>query len=82
MKNHISYVAILFSLLLSNSSFAYIGPGAGITTIGAALAFVVVLILLFVGFLWYPIKKIMNKGKEDSANNKAGEKDSDEARGL
>ena len=82
MKNPVSYFVLLFSLLLSNTSFAYIGPGAGITTIGAAIAFVVVLILLFVGFLWYPIKKIMNRGKEENAQSKASEKDSDEARGL
>ncbi len=82
MKSPISYVVLLLSLLLSNLSYAYIGPGAGITTIGAAVAFVVVLILLFVGFLWYPIKKIMNKGKDDSAKAQADEKDSDEARGL
>ena len=82
MKSPITYFFLMFSLLLSNTSFAYIGPGAGITTIGAAVAFVVVLILLFLGFLWYPIKKIMNKGGSDSAKAKADEKDSDEARGL
>lgn len=82
MRSPFTYLVLFFSLLITNTAFAYIGPGAGITTIGAAIALVVVLILLFVGFLWYPIKKIMGKGKEDTSQVKKDEKDSDQARGL
>jgi hypothetical protein len=37
---------------------AYIGPGAGISAIGTALALVAALGLAIVGFVWYPIKRL------------------------
>jgi peptidoglycan/LPS O-acetylase OafA/YrhL len=79
------YLFALVSLLFSQTAFAYIGPGAGISAIGSAIAFVVVLILLFVGFFWYPIKKFLNRNKaEDASAEKTAEdaKDSDQSRGL
>jgi len=42
---------------------AYVGPGAGLSAIGSILAFLVAILLLVVGFLWYPIKRLI-KGKE------------------
>ena len=38
---------------------AYVGPGAGLTAIGVALAFVGSLALGIVGFIWYPMKRIV-----------------------
>jgi hypothetical protein len=38
---------------------AYIGPGAGITVIGTAVAFVGAVILAVVGFVWYPLKRLL-----------------------
>lgn len=38
---------------------AYIGPGAGLSAIGAALAFVGAILLAVVGFIWYPIKRLL-----------------------
>ena len=42
---------------------AYIGPGAGISAIGTFLAVVGSVVLLIVGFLWYPVKRLI-KGKK------------------
>jgi hypothetical protein len=51
-------VALLYLGFPSEAS-AYVGPGAGLTVIGAALAFVASIVLAFVGFIWYPIKRLL-----------------------
>ena len=38
---------------------AYVGPGAGITAIGAAVAVVAGVVLGLIGFIWYPLKRLM-----------------------
>jgi hypothetical protein len=38
---------------------AYIGPGAGISAIGSALALLAALGLAVVGFVWYPVKRLL-----------------------
>ncbi len=53
-----------FILLLSNllqPAHAYIGPGGGLTAIGAIIAVIAVVVVLFFGFLWYPIKRLRKK---------------------
>ena len=42
---------------------AYIGPGAGLSAIGAFIALVAGSILAIFGFLWYPIKRLLRKKK-------------------
>lgn len=41
------------------AAFAYIGPGAGISAIGTALALLAALALAVVGFVWYPVKRLL-----------------------
>ena len=51
---------------------AYVGPGVGLSAIGSVLAFVGAVFLLIVGFLWYPIKRLLKrrqKPETDTANN-------------
>lgn len=38
------------------SLFAYVGPGAGFTVLGTGFVTLTVLLLLVVGFVWYPIE--------------------------
>lgn len=60
--------AVLLATLLANSSaHAYIGPGAGLSVIGSALALIGALVLMIVGFFWYPIKRIMKRRKPAAA---------------
>ena len=54
-------------------AFAYTGPGAGITAIGSLLALVAALALCIVGFVWYPVKRLLKRAKKPSAD-KAGDK--------
>lgn len=46
------------------NALAYIGPGAGITAIGTVVAFIAAILLAIVGFIWYPIKRLLAKRKK------------------
>jgi hypothetical protein len=48
---------------------AYIGPGAGLGAIGTAIALLVALILLIVGFVWYPVKRLLRRRKTENVPN-------------
>jgi hypothetical protein len=60
-------VAGVFSIG-STPAFAYVGPGAGLSAIGAFLALIMGLILAFVGFIWYPVKRLLRKGNAPGAS--------------
>ena len=65
----------LFSLLLSamslilfsSASYSYIGPGAGLSAFGALLALVATVAVAILGFIWYPLKRMIRKRKEVTA---------------
>ena len=40
---------------------AYVGPGAGLGAIGTVLALIGAVLLAILGFLWYPIKRLLQK---------------------
>ena len=42
---------------------AYIGPGAGLGAVGSLLALVGAVLLMIVGFIWYPLKRLLRRGK-------------------
>jgi hypothetical protein len=46
---------------------AYLGPGAGLSAIGAFLALIMAVVVAFFGFIWYPVKRFLRKGKAASA---------------
>ena len=43
-------------LLMPAAAQAYVGPGAGITAIGALVGVIAALAAAIFGFLWYPIR--------------------------
>lgn len=47
-------------------ALSYIGPGAGLTAIGAFLAAVAGVIIAIFGFVWYPIKRLLRKKRTSS----------------
>ena len=49
-------------------AFAYLGPGAGLAAIGTFLALIIGVIAAFFGFLWYPLKRLLRKGKAVGAS--------------
>ncbi len=52
-------LVIVWILATAAPARAYIGPGAGISVIGTAVAFVGAVFFALVGFVWYPIKRLL-----------------------
>ena len=48
-------------LMWVTPALAYLGPGGGLTAIGAFLALIVGMIVAFFGFIWYPVKRLLRK---------------------
>ena len=68
-------MAVLAVLVAPRDAHAYIGPGVGITAIGTLFAFIGAIIFAIVGFLWYPIKRLVvairqrpNRGEAEKAS--------------
>ena len=40
---------------------AYVGPGAGLTAIGTVLALLAAVLFALVGFVWYPMKRLLKR---------------------
>lgn len=49
------------ALLAPDPALAYVGPGAGLAAIGTVLALISALLLAVVGFLWYPLKRLLRR---------------------
>jgi flagellar biogenesis protein FliO len=58
------------AILLPAMAHAYVGPGAGLGSIVVILALTLGFLLLIVGFLWYPLKRLIRgrKTKPDTPN--------------
>jgi hypothetical protein len=56
-------------------AFAYMGAGAGLSAIGSVLSFLGVFLLMAIGFVWYPLKRMLKrkKGGDDRPEAKAEE---------
>ena len=63
MRTLLSCLALLTALLCAAPAvaFAYIGPGAGLSAIGTVVAFFGAIFLAVIGFVWYPIKRLLAK---------------------
>ena len=53
--------------LAPGSAYAYIGPGAGISAVGSLLALSAAVLLALVGFVWYPVKRLMKNRRKARA---------------
>ena len=74
MKNRILIFAVLIVVILlfqPQYLMAYVGPGTGMTAIGTFIAFVFGILVAILGFVWYPVKRLLKKkSKEpDQVNN-------------
>ncbi|MCG8317632.1 MAG: hypothetical protein MI976_30820 [Pseudomonadales bacterium] len=57
----ISIAFSAFLLVFSLPGYAYLGPGAGLSAIGSAIALLAAILVAIVGFLWFPIKRMRAK---------------------
>jgi len=63
----LSLVAGAFYAMLATPAHAYIGPGAGLGAIAVTVAVVLGVLFLFVGLLWFPLKRLI-RGSKDKAD--------------
>jgi uncharacterized membrane protein len=71
----------LLSLMLawSQPALAYVGPGAGITMLGALWAVIAAILLALGGLIWWPLRTIRRRRKQ--AANAAATAAADQAHG-
>lgn len=62
-------------LLPVSAAHAYLGPGAGLSAIGSVLAIAAAVVVAVIGFLWYPLKRLMRGRQRQEApkQHKGGE---------
>ena len=56
-------VIALLLIAAATPAAAYIGPGAGLGAIGTVIAVIGAVLLMIVGFVWYPVKRMLKRRK-------------------
>ncbi|MBK9587691.1 MAG: hypothetical protein IPO50_03525 [Sphingomonadales bacterium] len=59
-------LAVVPLLAFSEPALGYVGPGAGLTVIGSLVALVSAVLVGIFGFIWYPLKRFLKRGKKPS----------------
>ena len=59
--------ALVCCALLPIEAIAYVGPGAGLSALGSLLALVAAVFVSIVGFVWYPIRRLLRKKNKHEA---------------
>ena len=71
MSGNLIMLSIILVACIPETAFAYIGPGTGLSAIGSFLAVLAGIVIAFLGFLWYPIKRLFGKKRsQEPAQNK------------
>lgn len=63
------FMLSLVSILYTAPALAYVGPGAGLTVIGSILAIFAAIFLAIAGFVWYPIRRMIRKRKNNGGKD-------------
>jgi hypothetical protein len=66
--------ALCWLCICPGVAMAYIGPGTGLSAIGALLSVVVGVVVVLLGFVWYPIKRLLRRRpkRQDNAADGGG----------
>lgn len=56
-----SYLPLAWLLAYSPFALAYIGPGLGLGAVATVLGVVLGLLMLVVGVVWYPVKRLYRR---------------------
>ena len=65
-------LSALLLLSIPGLASAYVGPGAGLSAIGTVIALIGAVLLGIVGFIWYPVKRLLRKRKPGADAEDAG----------
>lgn len=61
--NYYLKIIVISILLVPQIVHAYVGPGAGLGAIGTVLALFGAIFLGIIGFIWYPVKRLLGLRK-------------------
>ncbi|MBI3677587.1 MAG: hypothetical protein HY243_13325 [Proteobacteria bacterium] len=64
---------VALAALVPDSALAYVGPGAGLSALGTLAAFASALVLAVVGFVWYPLKRLLGLFRKRETSETAEE---------
>lgn len=64
-----NFILALTILCMPSAAHAYVGPGAGLGVIAVSLAVVLGVFLILVGFLWYPLKRLLRRKKTSAGKS-------------
>ena len=67
----LSLLSLLLSLLISQPAMAYVGPGAGLLAIAAFIALAVAVFAALLGFLWFPLKRLLRNRNHPTSNEES-----------
>lgn len=73
INTFLSRMAVATILLSPCLSHAYVGPGAGLSAIGSVLALIGAILLLILGFVWYPVKRLLKRRRENQPGVQSGD---------
>jgi len=59
-----SMLPLLQDSLRLGELLGYIGPGAGLSAVGAFLAVIAAVFVALFGFVWYPVKRLLRKRRK------------------
>lgn len=59
-----AFALLTVTLLGPQAAFGYVGPGAGLSAIGSLLALLAAIVMMIVGFFWYPIKRLLGRTRQ------------------
>ena len=65
----IPLITFLAVTLFAADAYAYVGPGAGLTVIGSLLSVGAAVLLAIVGFIWYPVRRLLRTLKAGQNKN-------------
>jgi hypothetical protein len=60
----VGLLALLALPLAPEPLLGYIGPGSGLSAVGALIAVVAGLFFAVFGFIWYPVKRLMRSNRK------------------
>lgn len=66
---------IIFLGLLPNLAYAYAGPGMALSGIIAVIGVLAGVLLVLVGFIWYPLKRLFLHLRQSTASKATPEKE-------
>ena len=63
------FFILFMGVTMVETADAYVGPGAGLSVIGTVLALVAAFFLAIIGFIWYPVKRLLQKRNGAAAHS-------------